>query len=75
MNEQRKEEISDAVAFGPAEVSGALMSPKTLLLRGGESSNHSFKSLAIAAVIARYSLLRQGTAIYVHVQFSRYISL
>jgi hypothetical protein len=35
MNELRKEEISEAVAFGPAEVS---MSPKTLLLRGGESS-------------------------------------
>ena len=37
--------------------------------------DHSFKSPAIAAAIARYSLLRQGTAIYVHVQFSRYISL
>jgi hypothetical protein len=36
---------------------------------------HSFKSPAIAAAIARYSLLRQGAAICVHVQFSRYIPL
>jgi hypothetical protein len=34
-----------------------------------------FKSPAIAACIARYSLLRQGAAICVYVQFSRYIPL
>jgi hypothetical protein len=37
--------------------------------------DHSFKSPAIAAAIARYSLLRHGAAICVHVQFSRYIPL
>jgi len=37
--------------------------------------NHSFKYPAIAAAIARYSLLRQSAAICVHVQFSRYIPL
>jgi hypothetical protein len=36
---------------------------------------HSFKSPAIAAAIVRYSLLRQGAAICVLVQFSRYIPL
>jgi len=35
----------------------------------------SFKSPAIAAATARYSFLRQDTAICVHVQFSRYILL
>jgi hypothetical protein len=38
-------------------------------------TTHSFKSPAIATAIARYSLLRQGAAICVHVQFSRYIPL
>jgi hypothetical protein len=37
--------------------------------------HHSFKSPAKAAAIACYSLLRQGAAICVHVQFSRYIPL
>jgi hypothetical protein len=37
--------------------------------------SRSFKSPAIAAAIARYSLLRQGAVICVHVQFSRYIPL
>jgi hypothetical protein len=36
---------------------------------------HSFKSPATATAISRYSLLRQGAAIYVHVQFSHYIPL
>jgi hypothetical protein len=36
---------------------------------------HSFKSPVIAAAIACYSLLRQGAAICVLVQFSRYIPL
>jgi hypothetical protein len=39
------------------------------------SFTHSFKSPAIAAAIARYSLLRQDAAICVHVQFSRYVPL
>jgi hypothetical protein len=39
------------------------------------TSNHSFKSPAIAAAIARYSLLRHGAAIYVHIQFNRYVPL
>jgi hypothetical protein len=41
----------------------------------GSGPYHSFKSPAIAAAIARYSLLRHGAAICVHVQFSRYIPL
>ena len=45
----------------------------------GLSCMQCFKSLAIAAAITcyrcRYSLLRQSAAIYVHVQFNRYIPL
>jgi hypothetical protein len=41
----------------------------------GVTTDHSFKSHAIAAAIARYSLLRRGAAICVLVQFSRYIPL
>jgi hypothetical protein len=51
-------------------------SPETRPLWSGTMGQyHSFKSPAKAAAIARYSLLRQGAAICVHVQFSRYIPL
>jgi hypothetical protein len=48
---------------------------RSKLMNNELERDHSFKYPVIAAAIARYSLLRQGTAICVHVQFSRYIPL